>query len=262
VIRLSQRQNIKAGTKLIARHNFMLVVAHVARNGDIVIDTIGGVADGRRFKSLSAASLAIRGKKMNGFDFFSIVEVDQNVPAVAIKMRARKAGHHFAIEPDSHVNIANAMPAPKAHAIAHEVAHNVANDLPATLDGWRAWAKDKLLLGMGASRAVYAIDDKRVVKINSGGNNWGDCASEAQYFNNADAETRECLATIYACGDGWLVMERAKSTLHAFTNDPKTTSTITSDLKSVVKNVGDLHPANIGYFGKGRFKVIDYACVR
>jgi hypothetical protein len=136
-------------------------------------------------------------------------------------------------------------------------------EVPATAQGWYDYVHSHRCtkLGEGASRKAYALDATRVIKIDKaalGQNDRfnGQCASEVARWNTSSPEIRECLATLLDSGNGWVIMERAQSTLHTF--DGRTQDTISRDLGQATR-IGDLHGANIGYFGKGRFKIIDYA---
>lgn len=110
-------------------------------------------------------------------------------------------------------------------------------------------------LGRGASRATFALSDTEVIKYDY--NHWVQCNSEAAAWETANEELRSMLGRVIASGDGWIVMERAKMTLgHMRMGAAETT--ISSDLRKAT-GIGDLHAANIGYFGRGIFKIIDYA---
>lgn len=132
---------------------------------------------------------------------------------------------------------------------------------PTTRDGWVAWVKDQGLvhLGAGASRDVYALDDVRVIKINyraPGMDRFGDqCENEYRVWAQATPEARQYLATIEGHGEGWTIMERAQFLLQAV--DGRTQDRIAQDLRKIT-GLRDLHPGNIGYFGGGRFKILDY----
>lgn len=134
--------------------------------------------------------------------------------------------------------------------------------LPTTAAGWYAYAHKHgcTKLGQGASRKTYALDADRVIKIdyamlNQGG--WqGQCNSEAARWQNASEEIRPFLAPVLESGDGWVIMARAKTVISTF--GPEVSRTISHDLGTTT-GIGDLHGGNIGYFGNGIFKIIDYA---
>lgn len=119
------------------------------------------------------------------------------------------------------------------------------------------------LLGQGASRDVYKLDATRVIKIERhvDANAWhgiNQCNRERAYWDNANEEQRKYLATILESGDGWVIMERAKNTLSGICNDKELSRTICTDFSRTI-GMNDLHAHNIGYFGNGIFKIIDYA---
>lgn len=126
---------------------------------------------------------------------------------------------------------------------------------------WMRFAVDNALreLGRGASRTVYALDDNRVLKIEHalfGGRS--QCEHEANFYKNADENVRSYLAAVLESGSGWSIMERGKSTVREmFGRDAIACETLCTTIASEVR-VGDLHAANIAYFGAGKFKIIDY----
>lgn len=129
---------------------------------------------------------------------------------------------------------------------------------------WRSYVHrhNLQLLGKGASRNCFALTPTLVLKLNHNTSTFGDqCRIEAVVWESADPATRELLATIRAYGEGWIVMERAISTLKDFdeTNDYK--DTVEQSLTQETC-YNDLHQGNIGYFGDGLFKVIDYGFER
>ena len=109
-------------------------------------------------------------------------------------------------------------------------------------------------LGRGAGRTVWALDAKRVIKIDTGG--WEQCNSESLRWIRADAQTRTLLGEIYESGDGWIIMERARGVIRQFGD--LVTTTVSRDLRKAT-GFNDLHGNNIGYFGNGIFKILDYA---
>lgn len=117
-------------------------------------------------------------------------------------------------------------------------------------------------LGEGVSRKVYALSETTVIKIDKGvlnGFNDGfqaQCASEVNVWNNASEEQREYLAAIIDSGKGWIIAERALQTVSQMLGEGgrEIGHTLTTET-----GIRDLHIHNIGYFGKGRFKIIDYA---
>lgn len=143
------------------------------------------------------------------------------------------------------------VPAPVAMAPA--VPQN-----PRTKADWAAYvaAKGLKLLGQGVSRRAYALDNNRVLKIEYGAGAFGQqCAAEVRCFQQASENVKPFLAAILDYGDGWTIMERAQCTLREFGGQ---TDKISHDLSRQTR-IGDLHAANIGYFGKGQFKILDYA---
>lgn len=132
---------------------------------------------------------------------------------------------------------------------------------------WYQFAKKNNLrkLGQGASRKCYDLGDGRVVKVNYHGNQIGatdfrfgdQCAKEARVFANASEEKKVFLATILDSGDGWVIMEKARGIAPDFVS-MEFASRIGEEI-TVATGIHDLHPYNIGYFGCGQFKILDYA---
>lgn len=130
---------------------------------------------------------------------------------------------------------------------------------PRTLVEWEAYiqAKGLRMLGKGVSRKVYALDENRVIKITYRNDFHEDaCGKETAAWQCASDEQRQYLAAVLDSGKDWLIMERAKKVLESFGNE--TSTIITQDLHETT-GFRDLHSKNIGYFGAGRFKCIDYA---
>lgn len=128
--------------------------------------------------------------------------------------------------------------ATEMHAYAHKM-------------GWKK-------LGQGASRKVYDMGNNKVIKINYNVVQHGDqCKSEVKVWETASDKVKPYLAAIVDFGDGWTIMEKAES-VAADMFDYELGYKIGRDLRKVT-NIGDLHPHNIGYFGAGQFKIIDYA---
>lgn len=160
--------------------------------------------------------------------------------------------------------LAQAIMARNAHvavAAPIQVEREVCVENPSTRAEWMQYAKVKGLrqLGQGASRTAYALDANWVIKVqthNVDGINGGQCAAEAKAWLSASAERKQYLATIREYGQGWCIMERAKMTLEAFGG---MTRTVSDDLRETT-GIADLHSRNIGYFGGGKFKIIDYGC--
>lgn len=125
---------------------------------------------------------------------------------------------------------------------------------PRSHKGWLAYIADKQLdfLGDGVSRAVYALDSQRVVKVSKYGP--GQSEHETKVWRRSDAHTRSMLARIYAAGDGWSIQERAICTL----DDAYQIHGLLQDDLYEATGICDLHENNLGYFGFGRFKIIDY----
>lgn len=129
---------------------------------------------------------------------------------------------------------------------------------------WMRYAVDNALreLGRGASRTVYALDDKRVLKVEHalfGGRS--QCEIEAKAWSNADEHKREYLAAVLESGAGWSIMERGRQTVYDFFGGREGNHNAMQTLcTSFISEVGinDLHAKNIAYFGAGKFKIIDY----
>lgn len=149
------------------------------------------------------------------------------------------------------VNVAQVAKAVQMQAVAN----------PRTKVEWVQYIAQKGLrkLGQGASRTTYALDDKRVIKIEHAlwGNGVSQCEAEVKMWNQATPAQREVLAEIFDSGKGWEVMERAKMTCSEMGMGHGAFRTITTDIGAST-GVRDLHEANVAYFGNGRFKVIDY----
>lgn len=132
------------------------------------------------------------------------------------------------------------------------------NKTPKTSDEWLAYAKANHLafLGSGISRNVYALDNSKVIKIEKGSNWQTSC--EVNAYKSLPS-FKHLLAKIIEHGDGWIVAERASSTLNTF--DYTTQNIVIDALKKATNHkIGDLHAGNIGFFEQNaQFKIIDYA---
>lgn len=113
-------------------------------------------------------------------------------------------------------------------------------------------------LGQGASRKCYDMGNGKVVKINHNTVRFGDqCAKEVRVWKNSDEKTRQYLAPILEWGEGWVIMEKAQDTAEHLVNIAFGYQIGREIMQATM--IRDLHPANIGYFGCGVFKVLDYA---
>lgn len=132
------------------------------------------------------------------------------------------------------------------HDFDAKMMHNYAH-----AHGWKK-------LGEGASRKCYDMGNGKVVKLNHNTIRFGDqCAKEVRRWNNADANKRQYLAPILAHGNGWVIMEKAQGTAYELLRGDFAYQ-IGREL-SQATGFNDLHPANLGYFGCGVFKILDYA---
>lgn len=142
---------------------------------------------------------------------------------------------------------------------------------PKTRRGWLAYVERHKLqyLGSGVSRTVYALDAGRVLKL-EGDYPYNDahadaCRKEGDFYAESDTRARKFLAEVLAYGDGWLIMERAQKTLYDLIYRDRTFNyergdRLTDKLRTTTGDtLSDLHPGNVGYFGKGVYKLIDYA---
>jgi len=175
---------------------------------------------------------------------------DDNCP---MKRQARRMGNAAlaqAIIARSNAHVVVAAPVVQAPRFVEN---------PQTRAEWVQYiaAKGLVKLGNGASRTAYALNATQIIKISTNEHDhWNQCEGEAKRWEMSTSEQRQYLATIYKHGKGWIVMERAQFVLR--TCDENTQHAVCHDMQ-VETRIGDLHSANIGYFGKGRFKILDYA---
>jgi hypothetical protein len=170
------------------------------------------------------------------------------------------------INRNAHVNVASVLRrapvvnryeyAPVAQApVVREAVEN-----PQTKEEWITYIAQKGLqeLGRGASRKVYALDETRVIKIEYAPfAGQSQCENEVRFYNSATEAQKKVLAHIHESGRGWEIMERARNIIGKMGMGHEACRMIRHDLQTIT-NVRDLHENNIGYFGAGMFKILDY----
>lgn len=139
--------------------------------------------------------------------------------------------------------------------IVRRATHKAIDNNPRTKKDWMIYIQNHNLkaLGQGISRTVYALDDKRVIKIENDGR-LKQCNNEVTFWNSSSEKMRQFLAPILDHGKDWIIMARATMTLGKFGGRE---DVVTTTLRSATR-CNDLHPDNIGFFSDGSFKVIDY----
>lgn len=129
---------------------------------------------------------------------------------------------------------------------------------PRSLKGWHLYIQELGLeeLGAGSARIAYALNETQVIKVARDEYYVYQCNEEWAMWEASTPEVRQYLATIYDAGEGWCIMERATGTVDQL-DLGHVKRDIISDLCEAA-HIADGHGGNVGYFGNGRFKILDY----